>query len=114
MLTGKKYGFRDSDSTVNQFLFLTRKIANALDDKHESYTVFLDVSKALDKVWHKGLLFKLNQIGITVNALKWIDSYLSYIFLRVEINGCSQWLYTNSGVLQGSILEPLFFLVYSL
>ena len=68
---------------------------------------------AFDKVWHKGLLFKLNQMGITGNALKWIESYLSDRFQRVVVNGCSsQWLYTNSGVPQGSILGPLFFLVY--
>ena len=72
--------------------------------------VFLDVSKAFDKVWHKGILFEM---GITGNALKWIESYLSDRFQRVVVNGCSsQWLYTNSGVPQGSILGPLFFLVY--
>ena len=113
LLTDKNSGFKHSDSTVNQLLFITQKIANALDDKHDACIVFLDVSKAFDKVWHKGLLFKLNQMGITGNALKWIESYLSDRFQRVVVNGCSsQWLYTNSGVPQGSILGPLFFLVY--
>ena len=61
-----------------------------------------------------GLLFKLNQVGITGNALKWIYSYLNNRFQRVAVNGCSsQWLYTNSDVPQGSIIRPLFFLVYS-
>ena len=103
-----------SSKHVNlNILFITQKIANALDDKHDACIVFLDVSKAFDKVWHKCLLFKLNQMGITGNALKWIESYLSDIFQRVVVNGCSsQWLYTNSGVPQGSILGPLFFLVY--
>ena len=112
LLTDKNYGFKHSDSTVNQLLFITQKIANALDDKHDACIVFLDVSRAFDKVWHKGLLFKLNQMGITGNALKWIESYLSNRFQRVVVNGCSSQLYTNSGVPQGSILGPLFFLVY--
>ena len=111
LLTDKNSGFKHS--TVNQLLFITQKIANALDDKHDACNVFLDVPKAFDKVWHEGLLFKLNQMGITGNALKWIESYLSDRFQLVVVNGCSsQWLYTNSGVPQGSILGPLFFLVY--
>ena len=97
---------------MNQFLFITQKIANALDDKHDACIVFY-VSKAFVKVWHKGLLFKPNQMGITGNVLNWIDSCLSNIFQRVVVSGCSsQWLYTNSGVPQGSIIGPLFFLVY--
>ena len=52
-------------------------------------------------------------MGITGDALKWIDRYLSNRFQRVVVNACSsQWLYTNSGVPQGSIFGPLFFLVY--
>ena len=59
---------------MNQLVLITQKIANALDDKHDACIVFLDVSKAFDKVWHKGLLFKPNQMGITGNALKWIEA----------------------------------------
>ena len=44
LLTDKKSGFKHSDSTVNQLLFITQKIANALDDKHDACIVFLDVS----------------------------------------------------------------------
>ena len=103
-----------SSKHVNlNILFITQKISNALDDKHDACIVFLDVSKAFDKVWHKGLLFKLNQMGITGNALKWIESNLSDRFQRVVVNVCSsQWLYKNSDLPQGSILGPLFFLVY--
>ena len=80
LLTDKNSGFKHSDFTVNQLLFITQKIANALDDKHGACIVFLDVSKAFDKVWHKDLLFKPNEMGITGNALKWIASYLSNTF----------------------------------
>ena len=91
LLTDKNSGFKHSDSTVNQLLFITQKIANALDDKHDACIVFLDVSKAFDKVWHK-----LNQMGITGNALKWIESYLSSRFQRVVVKGwSSQWGQTS-------------------
>ena len=55
--TDKNSGLKHSDSTVNQLLFITQKIANALDDKHDACIVILDASKAFDKVAHKGFLF---------------------------------------------------------
>ena len=46
----------------------------------------------------------INQMGITGNALKWIDNYLSNRFQRVVVNGCYlQPLYTNSGVPKGQL-----------
>ena len=39
--------------------------------------VFCDVSKAFDRVWHKGLIFKLKQVGIEGELLEWINDYLS-------------------------------------
>ena len=75
--------------------------------------IFLDISKAFDKVYHDGLLFKLKQLGIEGNLLKWLESYLTHRKQRVLITGkTSDWRYTNAGVPQGSILGPLLFLVY--
>ena len=54
--------------------------------------VFLDISKAFDKVWHKGLLYKLQQFGIQGCWLKWFENYLSNRVLQVLINGhVSDW-----------------------
>ena len=74
---------------------------------------FLDISKAFDKVWHEGLLFKLECIGISGNLLSLLESFLSNGFQQVVLNGqCSSWSSVLARVPQGSILGPLLLLIY--
>ena len=75
--------------------------------------VFLDLSKAFDRVWHEGLLYKLECNSITGNLLALIRDYLANRKQRVVLNGkSSEWATISAGVPQGSVLGPLFFLVY--
>ena len=79
----------------------------------EARAVFLDISKAFDKVWHDGLIFKLEQNGISGNLLRLLQNYLDDRKQRVVINGSySDYSNIESGVPQGSVLGPLLFLVY--
>ena len=73
---------------------------------------FLDISKAFDRVWHKGLLHKLKCMGIDGNFLKLVKSFLSNRYQYVVLNGQPSWADVKAGVPQGSILSPLFFLIY--
>jgi hypothetical protein len=52
-------GFRPGDSTVNQLILIVPKIYEALESGKEVRMVFLDISKAFDKVWHRRLIYKL-------------------------------------------------------
>ena len=74
---------------------------------------FLDISKAFDRVWHDGLIYKIKSFGISDTLLKLIENFLSNRYQRVVLNGrSSSWVEVSAGVPQGSILGPLFFLVY--
>ena len=88
---------------MNQLLSIAHEIYKSFDDGRDVRGVFLDISKAFDKVWHKGLICKLKQNGISGNLLDTIT----------DLNGqFSSWTSIEAGVPQGSILEPLLFLIY--
>ena len=113
LLIEQNSGFKCKDSTVNQLLKIVHQIYQDINSGKDTCLVFLDVSKAFDKVWHKGLLFKLRQLGIAGTLYDWLEHYLTARSQKVVINGiCSSLKYLQTGVFQGSILGPLLFLIY--
>ena len=106
-------GFVPNDSTVNQLVALYNTFCQALDEGKEVRTVFCDISKAFDRVWHRGLLYKLESVGIVGQLLHWFTDYLSCRKQLVTLSGVkSETLNISAGVPQCSILGPLLFLVY--
>ena len=74
---------------------------------------FFDLRKAVDKVWHKGLLVKLEAAGVKGPALSWFSSYLSRRCQRTRVdNAISTPSTLSAGVPQGAILSPLLFIIY--
>ena len=115
LITPNQSGFHPGDSTINQLLSITHTVYTAFEDvpSRETRAIFLDLSKAFDRVWHEGLLYKLECNGISGNLLEIIKDFLHDRRQRVVLNGkSSNWSTVRAGVPQGSVLGPLFFLVY--
>ena len=113
ILTKYQSGFRPNDSTTNQLLEIYHIILENLDKGKDIKFIFCDVSKAFDKVWHRGLLHKLKKYGINGNLHKWFESYVCNRRQRVINEGSrSTWMTTTAGVPQGSVLGPYLFLLY--
>jgi hypothetical protein len=100
-------------STITQLVEIYDHFCRAVSHGKDIRVVFLDISKAFDRVWHAGLLFKLKKCGIKGRMLAWLMDYLKNRQQRVIINGVSsQWGNIEAGVPQGSVLGPLLFLIF--
>ena len=72
--------------------------------------VCLDVEKSFDAVWRLGLIHNLNSIELKIPIIKWINSFLSQRNVYVKINtNVSASFCPTTGVLQGSVIAPIFF-----
>ena len=106
---------KPSDSCEYQFISIVHDIYASFDCNPlgDVRGVFLDISKAFDRVWHEGFIYKIKCISVTSLPLELIQSFLSHRFQGVVLNGqSSTWLPVTAGVRQGSTLGSLLFLIY--
>lgn len=112
VISSYQHGFLPKKSTVTNLLTFSDIIAKNIDSKNQLDVIYLDASKAFDKVNFKILLQKLNAYGLSVGSLNFLESYLTDRKVFVRFNQMdSEMLTPVSGVPQGSVLGPLLFLL---
>ena len=110
LISANLSGFNTANFCFNQLVSINLEIYASFDEGYEVRGVFLDMSKAFDKVWNEGLIFKLKLNAISGKLLRLIKYYLSDRKQRVVLNGkCCSWMGVQAGVPLGSILGPLVF-----
>ena len=106
-------GFKWGNSCINQLLSIKHEVYKSSNDGFDVWDVFIDTSKAFDKVWPEGIIFKLNQNGTSGKLLSALSDFLRDRKQRITLDvQVYSWTGVNAVIPQGSILGSLLFLVW--
>ena len=109
IISKHQFGFLPERSTTMQLVSIVEQWLRGMETGHMTTAVFMDFRKAFDKVWHRGLLYKLTTAGVSLSSVSWLSEYLSSrtIAVRVGTNTISPRQPISAGVPQGSHLGPI-------
>ena len=113
LLSDHQYGFRQASSTGDHLAYAVPACSSVLESYGESRVISLDISKDVDRNWHKGLLAKLTKHALHHSLIKWISSFLSDRSIAFRVGGyLSNPHSINSSVPQGSVISPVLFVLF--
>ena len=113
LISKTQTGYRKYRNTEDQLAYLTQCVENAFQEKKRVLAVFFDLTSAFDKVWKRGLLYKIANLGVNSRMYGWIKSFLLHRTARVKSDNILSRQFTlKEGVPQGGVLSPTLFLIY--
>ena len=113
LISDHQYGFLPGRSTVMQLVYVIDRFLRALEAENRMSAIFMDFTKAFDRVWHTGLLHKIAASGVSTSSTDWLRSYLDNRLIRVRVGSTlSAEKSISAGVPQGSHLGPILFIVF--
>ena len=109
-----KFAYRKVLGSCDALLCVFHILQSALERGKEARVVYIDFSAAFDRVNHLGILYMLCSVGIGGSVFSILTLFLSNRSQHVMVDGCrSKLVNVVSGVLQGSVLGPLLFFLYT-
>ena len=85
LISSQDSGFKGGDSCIVQLFSITHEIYKSFDEGFEVRGVFLDIFKTVDRVWHDGLIFKLQENGTSGKLLLLLKKFLKFRKQRVDL-----------------------------
>lgn len=113
LISKAQHAFIAKHSTVSNMLESTREWNVAISNKQCVDVVYIDFQRAFDSVVHSKLLIKLRGLGISGKLVDWIAAFIRNRTQRISIENClSDIIPVTSGIVQGSVLGPILFILY--
>ena len=113
LINKQQHGFLSRRSTSTNLLESLNDWSLCVENGKCQQVAYIDIAKAFDSVCHSKLIAKLRMYGICGSLLQWIDDFLSGRSHQTKVgNSLSEVLYIISGIVQGSCLGPILFLLY--
>ena len=113
MIPCYQFGFKSKCSTMHHLAILTNNVETSKLNGNKTAALFMDINKAFDSVWHRGLIFKLHQQGCPKYLVQFITELLRNRKLKVKIQTVhSEEFSPGQGLPEGSPLSPLLYNIY--
>ena len=113
ILNDRQSGFRAKRQTLDNLFYFSQKTFEAMDDNQKVCGVVFDIKKAFDKIWLKGLIFKLSKLNLPKFMGRWIENFINNRKFLVKVGDSRSNLFNiETGLAQGSALSSILFIIY--